>query len=95
MISKSRTDKENYFPQVMVNQKVTSSVSVTRSWHETLENELWESLNKLDHRAEILIAISHNQRASGSYESAEAYRKQAMKSKAHAQSIRKLLMSLA
>jgi len=88
-------DKENHFPQAKMNQKLTSSVRLKRSWHETLESELWESLNKLDHRAEILIAISQNQQASGSYELAEAYREQAMKSKAYAQSIRKLLMSLA
>jgi hypothetical protein len=84
-------DKENLL-QAKVNQKFTSSERLKPSYHEALERELWESLSKIEHRAEILIAISQNQRTSGRYELAEAYRKQAMKSKAYAQSIRKLLM---
>jgi hypothetical protein len=88
-------DKGNYFPQTKVNQKLTSSVRLEKSWHEALESELWEPLSKVNHRAEVLIAISDNQRAPGCYELGEAYRKEAMKLKAHAQPIWKLLMSLA
>ena len=60
-----------------------------------LESGLLESLNKLEHRAEILTAISDDRRTSGFYELAETYRKQAMNSKSYAQSIRKLLIALA
>jgi hypothetical protein len=95
VISKNRMDEENHFPQTKMNQKLTLRFRLERSWPEALESELRESLNKLDHRAEILIAISDNQRAAGCYELAEAYGKQAMKLKAYTQPIWKLLMSLA
>ena len=88
-------DKEDHLPQAKANKKLASSVRLRPSSHKALENELWGSLSKLEHRAEILIAISHNQRTSGWYELAEAYKKQAMNSKAKAQSIRKLLIDLA
>jgi len=83
--------KEYHLPQAKVTKKLTSSDHSMRSCHEVLERELLESLNKTEHRAEILIAISHTQRKSGWHELAEAYRKQGMSSKAKAQSIRKLL----
>jgi hypothetical protein len=88
-------DKENHASQPKANKKLASNVRLKPSCPEALENELWGSLSKLEHRAEILMAISHNQRTSGRYELAEAYKKQAMNSKAYAQSIRKLLMDLA
>ena len=87
--------KEGHASQVKANEKLASIVRSKSSCPETLLNELWGSLSKFEHRAEILMAISHNQRASGRYESAEAYKKQAINSKAYAQSIRKLLMDLA
>ncbi len=73
-------------------QKLSPNPGITTSRPEVLENELLRLLNKLEHRAEVLMAIAHNRRASGCYESAEAYKKQAMESKGHAESIRKLLM---
>jgi len=87
-------DREGHASQVKANKKLVSNVRLKSSFPETLQNELWGYLSKFEHRAEILMAISHNQRTSGRYESAEAYKKQAMNSKAHAQSIRKLLMDL-
>jgi hypothetical protein len=87
-------DREGHASQAKVNKKVASSIGFKPSCPEALQNELWESLTKLEHRAEILMAISHHQRTSGRYESAEAYKKQAMNSTAYAQSIRKLLMDL-
>ncbi len=73
-------------------QKLSQTSCITTSRFEALENELLRLLNKLEHRAEVLMAIAHNRRSSGCYESAEAYKKQAMESKGHAESIRKLLM---
>ena len=84
-------DHRNHFPRAKANKKLPSSARFKPSYHQVLENELWGSLSKLEHRAEILIAISRNQRISGRYESAEAYRKQSINSMAEAQSIRKLL----
>ena len=81
--------------QAKANRKLTSKVRSKPPCPEALQNQLWGSLGKLEHRAEVLMAISHNQRTSGRYESAEAYKKQAMNSKGYAQSIRKLLMDLA
>jgi len=88
-------DKEGHASQAKANEKLAPIVRLKSSCPETLLNELWGSLSKFEHRAEILMAISHNQRASGRYESAEAYKRQAINSKACAQSIRKLLMDLA
>ena len=87
--------KEGHASQTKANEKLASVVRSKSSCSETLLNELWGSLSKFEHRVEILMAISHNQRTSGRYESAEAYKKQAINSKAYAQSIRKLLMDLA
>ena len=87
-------DREDHTSQASANKKLTSNVRFKPSCSEALQNELWRSLSKLEHRAEILMAISQNQRTSGRYESAEAYKKQAMNSMAYAQSIRKLLMDL-
>ena len=88
-------DKEGHASQAKANEKLASVVRSKSSCSETLLNELWGSLSKFEHRAEILMAISHNQRTSERYESAEAYKRQAINSKAYAQSIRKLLMDLA
>jgi hypothetical protein len=88
-------NREDGACQAKANKKLAGNVRLKLSCSEALQNELWGSLSKLEHRAEILMAISHNQRTSGRYESAEAYKKQAMSSKAYAQSIRKLLMDLA
>ena len=86
-------DREGRDFQAKANKKLGSNVRLKPIRH--LENELLGSLSKLEHRAEILIAISQNQRTCGRYEVAEAYKRQAMKSKACAQSIRKLLIHLA
>jgi len=88
-------DEEDPLHQAKTNKKLGLSVRLKPSCRKALENELWEALCKLEHRAEILIAISHDQRTSGWYELAEAYKKQSMNSKAKAQSIRKLLVDLA
>jgi hypothetical protein len=57
-----------------------------------IHDDLWSLLGKWEHRAEILTAIAHEQRASGRHEMAEAYKKQAIESKKQAESVRKLLM---
>jgi hypothetical protein len=88
-------EREGCAPQAKPNKKLVSNTHSESSCPEALQNELWASLSKLEHRAEILMAISQDQRISGRYESAEAYKKQAMNSKAYAQSIRKLLIDLA
>ena len=85
-------DREGHASQ---NEKLTSIVRSKLIFPEALQNELWGSLSKLEHRAEILMAISHDHRTSGRYESAEFYKRQAMNSKAYAQSFWKLLMDLA
>jgi hypothetical protein len=87
-------NKEKHLPQTRPNRNLTAIVCSKASCQEVLEKELCESLNKLEHRAEILAAISHNRRTSECYELAEAYRKQAMNSKAYAHSIRRLLTNL-
>ena len=88
-------NREDRACQAKANRKLAGSGHLKPSCSEALQNELRGSLSKLEHRAEILMTISHNQRTSGRYESAEAYKKQAMSSKAYAHSIRKLLMDLA
>jgi len=60
--------------------------------YKAIQDQLWSLLDRLDHRAEILTAIAHEQRASGHYELAEAYKKQAIESKRHAESVRQLIM---
>jgi len=88
-------DREGGDFQAKANKKLGSNVRLKPICHKDLENELWGSLSKFEHRAEILMAISQNQRTCGRYEVAEAYKRQAMNSKACAQSIRKLLIHLA
>ena len=60
--------------------------------YKAIQDDLWSLLGTWEHRAEILAAIAHEQRASGRHESAEAYMKQSIESKKHAESVRKLLM---
>ena len=60
--------------------------------YKAIQDDLWSLLGKWEHRAEILTAIAREQRASGRHEMAEAYKKQAIESKKHAESVRKLLM---
>lgn len=78
-------------PRTSPSERLASRERSKPSYQQVVENELRGSLSKLEHRAEILAAISQNRRISGRYELAEAYRKQSMNSKARAQSIRKLL----
>jgi hypothetical protein len=85
-------DKEDHLFQQTFYQKLNPNFCITTSRSEVLEDELLGLLNKLEHRVEVLMAIAHNQHASGCYELAESYKKQAMESKEHAESIRKLLM---
>ncbi len=59
--------------------------------YKVIQDDLWSLLGKWEHRAEILEAIAHEQRASGRNEVAEAYKKQSIESKKHAESVRKLL----
>ena len=73
-------DKGGHASQAKTNKKLASNVRLKPSRPEAFQNELWESLSKLEHRAEILMAISQNQRTSGRYELAETYKKQAMSS---------------
>jgi hypothetical protein len=88
-------DREGSASQAKANKKLASSVRLKPICHKYLQNELWRSLSKLEHRAEILMAISQNQQTCGRYELAEAYKRQAMNSKTYAQSIRKLFIHLA
>jgi hypothetical protein len=60
--------------------------------YKAIQDDLWSLLGRWEHRAEILAAIAHEQRASGRHELAEAYKKQAIESRKHAESVRKLLM---
>jgi len=60
--------------------------------HKAIQDDLWSLLDRWEHRAEILAAIAHDQRASGRHESAEAYRNQSIESKKNAESVRKVLM---
>jgi hypothetical protein len=60
--------------------------------YKAVQDDLWSLLGRWEHRAEILAAIAHEQRASGRHELAEAYKKQAAESKKHVESVRKLLI---
>ncbi len=60
--------------------------------YKVIQDDLRSLLGKWEHRAEILAAIAHEQRTSGRHEVAEAYKKQSIESKKHAESVRKLLM---
>ena len=59
--------------------------------YKVMQEDLWSLLSRWEHRAEILAAIAREQRASGRYEMAEAYKKQAIESKRHVESVQKLL----
>ena len=78
-------DREGRASEANANKKLASNVRLKPICHKHLQNELWGSLSKLEHRAEILTAISQNQRTCGRYELAEAYKRQAMNSNAYAQ----------
>jgi hypothetical protein len=60
--------------------------------YKAIQDDLWVLFGKWEHRAEILAAIAHEQGASGRHELAEAYKRQAIESRKHAESVRKLLM---
>ena len=60
--------------------------------YKAIHDDLWSLLGKWEHRAEILAAIAHEQQASGRHEMSEAYKKQSIELKKHAESVRKLLM---
>jgi hypothetical protein len=61
--------------------------------YKAIQDDLWSLLGRWEHRAEILATIAHEQRTSGRHELAEAYKKQSIESKKHAESVRRLLMS--
>jgi len=86
--------EQNHFPRAKANKKRASIQHLMRSCHEVLERELIESLNKIEHRAEISIVISGSQRKSGCNELAEAYMKLGMNSKTKARPIRKYDLEL-
>ncbi len=60
--------------------------------YKAIQDDVWSLLGRWEHRAEILAAIAHEQRESGRHELAEAYEKQSIESKKHAEAVRKLLM---
>jgi len=60
--------------------------------YEVIQNNIRSLLARLEHRAEILMAISRNQQTNGYHELAEASKHQAMETKRHAEIISKLLM---
>lgn len=59
--------------------------------YEAIQNNLFGLLGKLEHRVEILMAISHSQRTNGYQELAEVSKRQAIETKKHSETIRKLL----
>jgi hypothetical protein len=59
---------------------------------EALEKSPQGTLNRVEHRAGLFTAISHDQEESGHHELAQTYKKQAVETRAYAESIRKLLM---
>jgi len=60
--------------------------------YEAIQNNLYGLLGKLEHRVEVLMAISQSQRTSGNQELAEVSRRQAMETKKHSETIRRLLI---
>jgi hypothetical protein len=60
--------------------------------YEAIQNNLLGLLDRLEHRVEILMAISHSQRTNGHQELAEVSKRQAMEMKKHSETIRKLLI---
>ena len=62
------------------------------SCRRAIEDELWEAVEKLEHRAETLTSFSRRQWSYRRYDLAEVYGKKALESREHAQSIRKLLI---
>lgn len=60
--------------------------------YEAIQNNLLGLLGKLEHRVEILMAISQSQRTNGYQELAEVSKRQAMETKKHSETIRRLLM---
>ncbi len=61
--------------------------------YEAIQNNLFGLLGKLEHRVEILMALSDNQRTNGHQELAEVSKRQAMETKKHSETIRKLLVT--
>lgn len=59
--------------------------------YEVIQNNLLGLLGRLEHRVEILMAISNSQRTNGYQELAEVSKRQAMEAKKHSETIRKLL----
>jgi hypothetical protein len=60
--------------------------------YEAIQNNLLGLLGRLEHRVEILMAISHGQRTKGYHELAEISKRQAMETRKHSETIRRLLM---
>jgi hypothetical protein len=60
--------------------------------YEAIQNNLFGLLGRLEHRVEILMAISQSQRTNGNQELAEVSKRQAMETKKHSETIRRLLM---
>lgn len=58
---------------------------------ENLKRIIWQDLNRLEHRAGVLMEISDLQREAGHHDIAKAYRRQAAESNGRAQFIRELL----
>jgi hypothetical protein len=56
-----------------------------------LKKTLRDTLDRLEHRTGVLMRISGRQFEAGDFETARAYRKQAMESKLHLESMRSLL----
>ncbi len=61
--------------------------------YEAIQNNLFGLLGKLEHRVEILMALSDSQRTNGHQELAEVSKRQAMETKKHSETIRKLLVA--
>jgi len=60
--------------------------------YEAIHNNLLGLLDRLENRIEILTALSHSQRTNGHQELAEVSKRQAIETKKHSETIRKLLM---
>jgi hypothetical protein len=61
--------------------------------YEAIQNNLLGLLGRLEHRVEILMAISQGQRTNGNHELAEVSKRQAIETKKHSETIRRLLVA--
>jgi hypothetical protein len=92
---KGRIESYSQGSRMIRDNPSSSSIKCSRApGYENLEYELRESLEKVEHRAEVLLTISRDQRRSGHYGLAESYRRQGINLKGQAESIRRILIGM-